>query len=245
MYRKAHVYILFSFVFANLLAACAVTQAQAVAICKVDTPILNLRTGPSINYARTSQMLGGEQFAVSKRDVNSGWLFGEYLDNEGWASANFLDCKPHDVSELPIAEQQRPNISVFLIAPTADRLSGRITFEWSEIGGTLDKGEVYEIIFWPIGGDPMTNGFGIAPPTTDLKYTVNLDKLAKYEPDLLASGREYQWGVALLRDGERTQFLSDGHKFYFEVSGHDSSRSNPIPQDPNVPPRSPSPSRSP
>jgi hypothetical protein len=99
-------------------------------------------------------------------------------------------------------------------------LQGRRTFRWSTIV-TLAENQYFELVFWPVGRDPMGNSFGPAGSIKETTLSVDLDKSADILPHLFQSGQDYEWGVLLveLNPYRRLQYLGGGHRFRFERSG--------------------------
>ena len=124
-----------------------------------------------------------------------------------------------------------PTITEFaLVAPlhgSAD--SGVVPFEWTTTYEPKE-GEGFEVIFWPIGGDPMVQGFGLAAPTTN--HRVNLDLVAL--DDVLGTTLEpgeYQWGILLVETEpySRLRLLSEPRLFHYTRVSEGSSSSNGSP----------------
>lgn len=115
-----------------------------------------------------------------------------------------------------------PTIGMFaLVAPMDGNAgSGVVPFEWTT---TYEPGadEGFEVIFWPVGGDPLLQGFGLAAPTTN--HRVNLDLTAL--DDALGATLEpgtYQWGVLLVRTEPYTRLRLLGEPRLFNYT-----RANP------------------
>ena len=120
----------------------------------------------------------------------------------------------------PAAPTVPPGASVRLLSPLDSLLKGQHVFRW-EANIVLGANQYFELIFWEVGQDPFTNGFGPVGAKLENAVTVNLDKTADILPSLLISGREYEWGVLLveLNPYKRLQFLGSSHRFRFERSG--------------------------
>lgn len=83
-----------------------------------------------------------------------------------------------------------PDITVRLIFPVdGDAVSGSSTFQW-QASDTLPEEYAFEAIFWPVGGDPMSDGRGWGGSVRETTRTIDLTKH-------LNPGR-YQWGVRLV-----------------------------------------------
>jgi hypothetical protein len=92
-------------------------------------------------------------------------------------------------------------------------------FQW-EPGFQLGEDEAYELIFWKPGQDPLTQGFGLAIPTTNTQLIVDLQALDNRLGGLLDPG-EYLWGVRLVRKSnptERIEFLGDSRRFTYTTA---------------------------
>jgi len=112
------------------------------------------------------------------------------------------------------------NYQFRVIEPLDDVLQGRRTFAW-ETDIELGPNQMFELVFWPEGGDPMIDGFSPvgARPTTEVGVT--LDQAADLLPNLLISSRNYRWGVLLVAfdpEYRRLQHLGGDHLFRFEAS---------------------------
>jgi hypothetical protein len=110
--------------------------------------------------------------------------------------------------------------TVRLIVPH-DGVSGgeEERFQW-EPDFQLGEDEAYELIFWKPGQDPLTQGFGLAIPTTNTKLIVDLQALDNRLGGLLDPG-EYLWGVRLVRKSnptERIEFLGDSRRFTYTTA---------------------------
>lgn len=89
-------------------------------------------------------------------------------------------------------------------------LTGNVTFQWSA-NSALPLNQAFELIFWKPGQDALKNGFGLAPPSSKVQITIDLDALDKTLGDLFEPG-DYHWGVRLLekRNDEYIRVLSFG-----------------------------------
>ena len=109
-----------------------------------------------------------------------------------------------------------------LLEPLAAVLQGSRTFRWTT-NLTLGQNQLFELVFWPAGQDPMQKGLAPAGScTAQTSVTVNLDKAAASLSDLLIAGHDYQWGVLLVEVNpsyKRLQYLGGGQRFRFEASG--------------------------
>lgn len=109
--------------------------------------------------------------------------------------------------------------SVTLLEPLTSVLQGRPTFRWTT-DVRLAENQYFELVFWPVGRDPMNSSFGPAGSIKESSLTVDLDKAADALPSLLQVGQEYQWGILLveLNPYQRVQYLGGGQRFRFERS---------------------------
>ena len=109
--------------------------------------------------------------------------------------------------------------SVTLLEPLTAVLQGRPTFRWAT-DVRLAENQYFELVFWPVGRDPMSSSFGPAGSIKESSLTVDLDKAADALPSLLQVGQEYQWGILLveLNPYQRVQYLGGGQRFRFERS---------------------------
>ncbi len=92
-------------------------------------------------------------------------------------------------------------------------------FQW-EPDFQLGDDEAYELIFWKPGQDPLTQGFGLALPTTQTRLIVDLQALDNRLGGLLDPG-EYLWGVRLVRKSnpdERIEFLGGSRRFTYTTA---------------------------
>jgi hypothetical protein len=127
---------------------------------------------------------------------------------------------------LPTSTPTAPPITLALARPNdGERGTGEYTFEWSSTY-TPAPGEGFELVFWPVGQDPLGTGFGLASPTTNSRVNVNLtaldDVLSQLEPG------PYNWGILLVRTEpyERLRLLAGPRTFTYYRSGGDSGDSD-------------------
>lgn len=110
--------------------------------------------------------------------------------------------------------------TVRLIVPQNGVSGGKEeVFQW-EPDFQLGEDEAYELIFWKPGQDPLTQGFGLALPTTQTRLTVDLQALDNRLGGLLDPG-EYLWGVRLVRKSnpnERLEFLGASRLFTYTTA---------------------------
>jgi hypothetical protein len=97
--------------------------------------------------------------------------------------------------------------------------SGLQEFQWTA-NFKPDPGLAFEVVFWKAGQNPMTNGFGLAAPTTGNKITVDLNALDAKLGNLLEPG-DYQWGILLVRVSpyQRLRFMDQVRTFRFDRGG--------------------------
>jgi hypothetical protein len=117
--------------------------------------------------------------------------------------------------------------TVKLVAPVSDVTgNGIYQFEWSA-NFVPDPGLAFELVFWKEGQDPMSNGFGLASPTTGNRVNVDLTALDQNLGDLLDPG-QYLWGILLVRQSpyERIEFMGEARRFRFERAGNPDSPSS-------------------
>lgn len=120
-----------------------------------------------------------------------------------------------------------PTIAAFALVTPLDGSSGGgvVSFEWSttyEPG----EGEGFEVIFWPVGGDPLLQGFGLAAPTTSHRVSLDLTALDDVLGTTLEPG-EYQWGILLVSTEPytRLRLLSEARLFHYTRVNEGSSSS--------------------
>jgi hypothetical protein len=147
------------------------------------------------------------------------------------ATATPID-QPPPTPVLPVDD------SVTLVEPLDSVLQGRRTFRWStEV--QLEENQYFELVFWPVGRDPMSSSFGPAGSIKETTLTVDLDRIADILPHLFQAGQEYEWGVLLveLNPYRRLQHLGGGHRFLFERSngGNSSGDGGSAPAPTNTP----------
>ncbi|MEZ4709939.1 MAG: SUMF1/EgtB/PvdO family nonheme iron enzyme [Caldilineaceae bacterium] len=109
--------------------------------------------------------------------------------------------------------------AVTLLGPLETTLKGRQTFRWTS-NIILDAGQYYEMVFWPVGRDPMINGFSPVGASVENQVSTDLDMAGRSLSHLLIAGQEYEWGVLLveLNPYHKLQYLGGGHRFRFEYS---------------------------
>ncbi|MFN8491194.1 MAG: serine/threonine-protein kinase [Caldilineaceae bacterium] len=135
------------------------------------------------------------------------------------ATPTLLPTTAPNTAEPPPPTPFHTNGTVTLLEPLDAVLQGVRTFRWTT-NLTLGPNQLFEMVFWPVGQDPMQQGFspiGAQPQTT---VTVNLDKAAAALPNLLIAGHDYAWGVLLVEKNpyRRLQYLGGGQNFRFEYS---------------------------
>lgn len=98
-------------------------------------------------------------------------------------------------------------------------LRGTVTFQWqSDI--RLADDEYFELIFWQPGEDPLRDGFSPVGAGKQRVEQVSLDK-AIGQLEQLSAGRDYLWGVRLvkLNPFRPLAHLGAQHPFRLESSG--------------------------
>ncbi len=75
--------------------------AAPLSQCNVSTTLLNLRTGPGIQFEIVDQMPNGTVFEALGRIPDASWIFGASPQSMGWASAKYMTCN-FDILQLPI-----------------------------------------------------------------------------------------------------------------------------------------------
>jgi uncharacterized protein YraI len=196
-------------------------------ICLVTVPKLNVRSGPSTEQPRVSTLSQDAQFAVTGSNNLETWYYGSSAEIIGWISAEYVDCYA-DVASLPtlavptIVEQTTPvpvaaysfDVSpVTLLEPLEPALCGRRTFRW--IGPSqIEPNQMFELVFWPSGGDPVSDGFSPVGAQRTSEVDVDLSAAAEYL-DMLMNGKDYEWGILLVGTDpyERIRYLGGGHPF--------------------------------
>jgi hypothetical protein len=125
---------------------------------------------------------------------------------------------------LPTATPTSVSVALQLIAPSeGDSGTAERAFEW-DTSYVPAEDEGFELIFWPIGQDPMRGGFGLAAPTNDIRINVNLTKLDDILGTRLEPG-QYNWGILLVRREpyERLRLLGGPRRFNYFRAGDNSS----------------------
>ncbi|MEZ4713887.1 MAG: protein kinase [Caldilineaceae bacterium] len=123
------------------------------------------------------------------------------------------------VPSTPAPPPVPPSGSVTLLGPLDAVLRGRQVFRWSS-SITLRGNQYYEMVFWPVGADPLIAGFSPVGAGVATEVVADLDKAASNLSHLLIGGQEYEWGVLLveLNPYRKLQYLGGGHRFRFEFS---------------------------
>ena len=70
-----------------------------------------------------------------------------------------------------------------------DTRNGSVTFKWQP-GEPLPAGAGYEVVWWPVNGDP-NGALGLADPVTDTEVSINLDSA-------LGSSQTIRWAVLVV-----------------------------------------------
>lgn len=211
----------------NIADTSQTPEPMSERICLVTAPNLNLRSGPSIESSRVGALPKGAQFVVSGGNGAETWYYGVQSGVSGWASSNYLDCY-RDASSLPTEEVSPPDATVTpvaktdlaigsstvtLVEPLEGTLFGRRVFRWA---GSVDMqpGQMYELVFWPAGGDPMVDGFGPVGAQPANEVTVDLGATADHLAQFMY-GRDYEWGILLVSTEpyQRIRYLGGGHPF--------------------------------
>jgi len=67
-----------------------------VSICHVQTNVdngqLNLRAGPSTQYAVIVVLHEGDAFTASTSAPSHDWIFAKTNDHQGWINSDFIEC---------------------------------------------------------------------------------------------------------------------------------------------------------
>jgi eukaryotic-like serine/threonine-protein kinase len=96
-------------------------------------------------------------------------------------------------------------------------LQGTVTFEWRDASGfSLGSGELYELIFWKQGQDPLQAG--LSPTGASAQTVVSVD-LSKFEGLLeFTPGERYLWGVRMWNSVTNVpvRMLSEPRSFTYE-----------------------------
>ncbi|MCB9138415.1 MAG: protein kinase [Caldilineaceae bacterium] len=106
--------------------------------------------------------------------------------------------------------------------------TGSQLFSW-DTTITPQAGQAFEIVFWQDGQDPITQGFGMAAPTTGNQVSIDLTALDNSGNHPLEPG-EYQWGLLLVQvepSYQRLQFMDAQSAFRFYRAGSGSSGGDP------------------
>lgn len=195
--------------------------------CLVTVPKLNIRSGPSTEFPRLTTIPLNTRVVVTGSDASKTWYYGNALEVDGWASSEFLDCYS-DSASLPVISTPVPETvdtptpqmtfgfdqsTVTLLEPLEQALCGRRTFRWSS-SVKAEADQMFELIFWPAGTDPIADGFSPVGAQPSNEVTVDLSATAEYLP-MLMNGKDYQWGVLLVHANpyERIRYLGGGHPF--------------------------------
>lgn len=131
------------------------------------------------------------------------------------------------------------SVSVALQEPNdGDTRSGDVTFRWAVTGGNLPAGMGYEVFFYKAGQDPLSDGFGLAAPTTGNSVQVDLAGLDADPGNPLEAG-QYLWSVRLvpLAGGRPVSVAAEGRRIVFErtVQQQEQPTSAPAPTNTPIP----------
>ncbi len=86
------------------LGAVRPAAAQAAVVAYVNTPLLNIRSGPGANHTIVDQVDKGQDMVVLGRSFDSAWLQVNVPGSgQGWASAYYLQVSG-SVAGLPVAD---------------------------------------------------------------------------------------------------------------------------------------------
>ena len=135
------------------------------------------------------------------------------------ANTPFLPtATPQDTS--PTSLPPPPGAAISALEPLDSSLTGRRAFSWQPSGLTLEPNQYYELIFWPIEGDPMADGFGPVGSIKETSVLVDLEQVADRLPQL-ERNRNYYWGVLLveLEPYRRIMHLGTGNQFLVPGGG--------------------------
>ena len=119
----------------------------------------------------------------------------------------------------PVSE----NASVLLIGPRSSILQGEQNFRWIS-NVALRPGQLFELVFWEEGQDPIVNGFGPVGAKAETSLIIDMDEFAEtfafFNP-----GQSYQWGILLVTESpyRRLRFLGGSSPFRFATDRGDSA----------------------
>jgi hypothetical protein len=117
-----------------------------------------------------------------------------------------------------------PEITIRALEPLDSSLSGRRLFAWQPNAISLAPNQYFELVFWPVEGDPMIDGFGPVGSIKETEVLVDVEQMADRLPQL-ERNRSYYWGVLLveLEPYRRITHLGTGSQFVIPGGGSDSS----------------------
>jgi serine/threonine protein kinase len=141
-------------------------------------------------------------------------------------SAALTSTPPALSTRQPPATETPPaaTVKVTLMEPAdGTSSSDSVTFMWRP-DGPLPPGQLFELIFWTYGNDPLVSGIGPNGTTRDLQTTVNF----RSSGSLLGSPGTYQWGVRLVEAGHPVAMASDGEgrRFTYTSDGGEGGEGN-------------------
>lgn len=94
----------------------------------------------------------------------------------------------------------------------------------------LRPGQLFELVFWEEGQDPIVNGFGPVGAKAETSLIIDMDDLAETFP-LFGPGQSYEWGILLVIESpyRRLRFLGGSPPFRFELTDGENSKPQPVP----------------
>ena len=108
-------------------------------------------------------------------------------------------------------------VTVALLEPNdGDARQSDATFRWS-VAGSLPAGQAFEVFFYKAGQNALSDGFGLADPTTGTSVQVDLAALDASPGHPLDPGA-YLWGVRLVQQATsaRLRVLAEGRRINYE-----------------------------
>lgn len=208
---------------ATIEAALSTTPTSTLLSVRVKVPLLNIRSGPGLNYTIVDSVSQNTELVVSGQAYNCQWFQVYYRDSDlGWVSGSeqyvIFDGNCADIPAINILVTPTANLELFeLIEPLdGESVQGVQVFTW-QTNIQLSPGQAFEAVIWQEGGDPIRNGMGITPPTTEQQVTVNFKQLLELEK---VQPGEYRWGVVLVKTEsyKRLRALAKGNRIFLNPS---------------------------
>ncbi|HEY65455.1 MAG TPA: SH3 domain-containing protein [Caldilineae bacterium] len=200
------------------------TRPPIALTARITADVLNVRAGPSTEYAIISKLRNGDQVQVVGRNEEGTWLlviYDEATEAQGWIFAQYADVSG-DVQEAPVATSTaQPG----LVRPGRSRFTGRLAIL------TRSGGDLYIVNADGSGLRKVTTGVldpALSPDGTHVAYARwpgGPDPEGIYVRDLTNDNEWRVWGTHLPRtpdwspDGRYLvfSFQKGGREGYEEV----------------------------